>query len=118
LTHFKIIHAAEEEILQPLARRVLPHRVSIYADDVVIFICPEEGDINITMEILRLFGFASGLKTNLQKSNDLPIRCEEHDLQIVQQHLPCALADFPCKYLGLPLALNFFLKKRAHPAHH
>jgi hypothetical protein len=50
LTHFKIIHAAEEEMLQPLARRVLPHRVSIYADDVVIFICPEEGDINITME--------------------------------------------------------------------
>jgi hypothetical protein len=58
------------------------------------------------MEILRLFVVASGLKTNLQKSNVLEIRCEEHNLQIVQQQLPCALADFPCKYLGLPLALK------------
>jgi hypothetical protein len=62
--------------------------------------------MNITMEILRLFVVASGLKTNLQKSNVLAIRCEEHNLQIVQQQLPCALADFPCKYLGLPLALK------------
>jgi hypothetical protein len=67
------------------------------------------------MEILHLFGASSGLKTNLQKSNTLPIRCEEHDLQIVQQHLPCALADFPCKYLGLPLALIFFKKEHIQP---
>jgi hypothetical protein len=30
--------AAEEEILQPLARWVLPHIVYLYADDVAIFI--------------------------------------------------------------------------------
>jgi hypothetical protein len=32
---------------------------------------------------------------------------EDHDLQIIQQQLPCPLSDFPCKYLGLPL---FFLE--------
>jgi hypothetical protein len=34
----------------------------------------------------------------------LPIRCGENELHIVQQQLPCPLADFPC--LGLPLALK------------
>jgi hypothetical protein len=104
---------AEDGMLQPLVRRVLPHQNSLYADDVVLFICPEEVDIAITMDILHLFGDASGFKTNLQKGNILPIRCEEQDLQIVQQQLPCALSDFPCKYLGLPLALKK-LKKRTH----
>jgi hypothetical protein len=63
------------------------------------------------MDILHLFGIASGLKTNLQKSNVLPIRCEEQDLRVVQQQLPCALADFPCKYLGLPLAITKLKKE-------
>jgi hypothetical protein len=72
------------------------------------------------MDILRLFGVASRLKTNLQNSDVLAIRCEEHELQIVQQQLPCVLSDFPCKCLGLPLALNLFLffKKRAHSTYH
>jgi hypothetical protein len=98
--------AANGEMLQPLARRALPHRISLYADDVVLFIRPEEPDIATTMDILQLFGVASGLKTNLQESNALPIRCEYHDLQIIQEQLPCPLSDFPCKYLGLPLALK------------
>jgi hypothetical protein len=63
-------------------------------------------DIAITMDILRLFGVASELKTNLQKSSLLPIRCEDHNMELIQQQLPCAVANFPCKYLGLPLALK------------
>jgi hypothetical protein len=51
--------------IQPLARRALPHRISIYADDVILFIRPEENGIALTMDILHLFGTASGLKTNL-----------------------------------------------------
>jgi hypothetical protein len=82
---------------------------------VVIFIRPEEADIAITMDILHLFGDASGLKTNLQKSNILPIRCEEQDLQIVQRQLPCALSDFPCKYLVLSLALKKLKKEHIQP---
>jgi hypothetical protein len=58
------------------------------------------------MDILHLFGVASGLKTNLQKSSVLPIKCEDQELKFIQQQLPCAIADFSCKYLGLPLALK------------
>jgi hypothetical protein len=85
--------AAADDMLQPLARRALPHRISIYADDVVLFIRLEENDIALIMDILHLFGTASGLK--IRKSNVLPIRCEEQDLHVVQQQLPLCSCRFP-----------------------
>jgi hypothetical protein len=110
-----ISKAAEEGMLQSLARRVLQDRISLYADDVVLFLRPEPADIAITMDILHLFGVAAGLKTNLQKSNVLPIRCEDHNLEVIQQQLPCVVADFPCKYLGLPLTLKKLKKEHMQP---
>jgi mannosylglycoprotein endo-beta-mannosidase len=65
--------ASEENLLEPLARRALNNRVSLYADDVVIFLKPSVADIDVTLDILRLFGHASGLQTNIQKSSVLPI---------------------------------------------
>jgi hypothetical protein len=70
------------------------------------------------MDILQLFGVASGLKTNLQKSNVLPIRsirCGDHELEVVQHELPCALAEFACKYLGLPLSLKKLKREHLQP---
>jgi hypothetical protein len=110
-----ISKASEKELLQPLARRALHHRISLYADDVVLFLQPKAVDVAITMDILQLFGVAYGLKINLQKSNVLPIRCSDHELEVVQHELPCALAEFPCKYLGLPLSLKKL--KREHLQH-
>jgi hypothetical protein len=107
--------ATREGMLQPLARWTLQHRISLYADDVALFIRPQADDIDITMDILHLFGEASGLNTNLQKSNVLPIRCGDHEMGVIQQQLPCAMSDFPCKYLGLPLALKKLKKEHIHP---
>jgi hypothetical protein len=70
-----IVKAAEEGLLQPLAGRALQHQISLYADDVVLFLRPEATEIGITMDILCLFGVGSGLKTNLQKSSVLHIIC-------------------------------------------
>ena len=89
-----ILKAENEGLLQPLSRRNLHHRISIYADDVVMFLHPEAGDIAVTLDILNLFGEATGLKTNLQKSNVLPIKCGDVELAAVQNLLPCALS--PC----------------------
>jgi len=36
--------ASEEGLLQPLSRRALQHRISLYADDVVIFLQPSASD--------------------------------------------------------------------------
>lgn len=110
-----ITKAAQDGMLQPLSRRAVQHRISLYADDVVLFLRPETNDIAITMDILRLFGEASGLKTNLQKSNVLPIRCSDHEIEVVQQQLPCELSNFPCKYLGLPLSLKRLTRQQIQP---
>src|SRR6185436_2522142 len=77
--------AADEQLLQPLARRALQHRISLYADDVVLFLRPSAGDIEITLDILQLFGNASGLTTHLQKSSVLPIQCNEDDKLVLQK---------------------------------
>jgi hypothetical protein len=54
--------ASEERLLQPLSSRALQHRISVYADDVVIFLKRENPDMEVTMDILNLFGEASSLK--------------------------------------------------------
>jgi len=107
--------ASEEELLQPLARRALQHRISLYADDVVIFLRPAASDIRITLDILELFGEASGLRTNVQKSSVHPIQCLEEDLAVMLTHLPCQISDFPCKYLGVPLSPHKLTRAQIQP---
>ena len=57
--------ADEKALLQPLATTQVKHRVSLYADDVALFIRPSPEDLSTTKEILQLFGEASGLRTNM-----------------------------------------------------
>ena len=67
--------AADEQILQPLARRALQHMISLYADDLVLFLQLSSSDIEIALDILQLFGNVSCLTTNLQKK-----QCSSHKM--------------------------------------
>ena len=80
-----ITKATSEGLLLPLSTRglQLQHRISIYADDVALFLRPEAGDISSTVDILNLFGEASGLKTNMQKNNVLSIRCDDLEIATI-----------------------------------
>ncbi|GJM89634.1 hypothetical protein PR202_ga05842 [Eleusine coracana subsp. coracana] len=100
------LKAEEMGLLQPLATRALQHRLSLYADDAVMFVSPRQDELQFVKALLHKFGVASGLKTNMSKSSAIAIRCEERDIEVVQQHMECALQDFPCRYLGLPLSLR------------
>lgn len=91
-----VIKAKEEGLLLPLSSRPLRHRISIFADDVVLFICPEASDIEVTLDILQLFGDASGLRNNIQKSNVFPIRCGENEMAAVHDLLLCGISFFFC----------------------
>jgi len=52
---------------------------------------------------------------NAQKSNVLPIRCDELEISTIQSLLPCPLSTFPCKYLGVPLSLRKLTKDQVQP---
>jgi hypothetical protein len=77
-------------------------RVSLYADDAVIFIKPTTQDLNVTNCILNLFAEASGLATNMDKTQFFPIQCDQVDLDFLSQH-NYLISSFPYTYLGLPL---------------
>jgi hypothetical protein len=86
---FLITKSESEGLLQPLSAITLQHRVSFYADDVVLFLWPTTEDISITMDILQIFREASGLCNNVQKNSVFPIRCNDDERNLVQQILPC-----------------------------
>lgn len=63
---YQLIHKAiDMGLLNKLGGRVARARISMYADDTVIFIKPTVTDIANTMQLLSLFGEATGLRTNL-----------------------------------------------------
>jgi hypothetical protein len=98
--------ASEDGFLQPLSFIRLRHRISFYADDAVLFLKPDASDISLVIELLSLFGKTSGLHTNLQKSSVVPIRYDDQTIAAAKDLLHCESADFPCKYLGLPLSIK------------
>jgi len=109
------VKAASEGLLQLLSPRVAGQRLSLYADDVAIFIKPIEEELLVTRDILKVFGDASGLHTNIQKSNIIPIGCAGESLTAIHDILPCTISVFPCKYLGLPLSNKKLLKRDLMP---
>ena len=98
------VKAEEAGIFESLNRWGVRHRVSIYADDVALFIRPKEEELTAARELLHCFGDASGLVTNMAKSAIYPIRCDDAVMEAILPAFPCQSAELPCKYLGLPLS--------------
>lgn len=71
-------------------------RVSLYADDLVLFVAPFEHDLLVIRAVLTVFGLSSGLFSNLDKSVATPMHCSEQDLALVREVLSCRIENFPC----------------------
>jgi hypothetical protein len=78
-------------------------RVSIYADDAILFFRPNVKDMEVVSAALDIFSDSSGLKINLHKSHTTCIRCDDDTADLVANHFSCIRKDFPIVYLGLPL---------------
>jgi hypothetical protein len=100
----------EYGLLAPISNCTTTQRISIYADDIVLFVKPEVQDLVTVRNILEVFGEASGLHVNYRKTSATLIRGSEHHEQLVQGLLHCELASFPIRYLGLQLALRPLMK--------
>lgn len=73
--HSLFLKANDLGLLQPLLRRENGRRVSLYADDVALFLKPSRSEVLVVKEILRIFGDASGLVTDINKCSLSPIHC-------------------------------------------
>lgn len=68
-----ISEAYQQGLLSPLPGTVMKHRLSIYADDLLMFVMPRQEDFTCIREVLNLFAGASGLITNIDKCSISPI---------------------------------------------
>jgi hypothetical protein len=98
-------------VFQPILRQGFGQRVSLYEDDVVLFLHPLMEDLALIKEVLWIFGAASGLVTNVRKCSITSIQCNEQDMSVVQD---INMVDFPFKYVGLlllvwKLSKNYFV---------
>jgi hypothetical protein len=84
--------------------REVKYQCSLYADDVILFIKPSVQEATAVKEILRVFGEATDLKTNLAKCYVTPIYGGEDTIDEIVTILGCQVQQFPIKYLGLPLS--------------
>jgi hypothetical protein len=82
------------------------YRVSLYADDLVLFVTPTSRELEMVKAALNLFGMASGLFSNLDKSVATPLNCSEDEIQLVTATLGCRIEGLPCRYLGVPLSVK------------
>ncbi|KAM0856911.1 hypothetical protein ACQ4PT_048819 [Festuca glaucescens] len=103
--HHLVDIAARLSLLSNLQGSKGACRTSLYADDTVVFLKPTQQDCETIRELLRLFGEATGLHTNIMKSSATPIRCSDQQRDLVTQHLQCPIKDFPIPYLGVPLSI-------------
>lgn len=96
--------ADRQGLLSSLGSARFKERLYLYADDVVFFLCPNQQDLVMATTILKLFGSASGLCTNSSKCLISPIQCNLEDTVNLLRFFPGRLQQFPCRYLGIPLA--------------
>jgi hypothetical protein len=77
--------------------------LSLYADDVVIFLKPTMTDVSNLKELLHNFGRVTGLATNVRKSSVSPIRCARLDLENNPFTFPSFVNIIPDKILGFAI---------------
>jgi hypothetical protein len=99
-----ITTAEAEGLFLPLGTSAIKHCISLYADDVVVFVSLVKTDLLLIRSILVLFFRATALVANFVKSQAFPIRCDTRHTDLISELLGCAVASFPCTYLGVPLS--------------
>jgi hypothetical protein len=110
-----VIKATEDNLLSGLAGTTALQRVSIYADDVVLFCKPVEEELATIRQIMEAFGEASGLRVNYRKTTATMIRGSDEELNRAKAIIGYRSQDFPIKYLGLQLALRPLTKTEWQP---
>ncbi|WVZ69121.1 hypothetical protein U9M48_017959 [Paspalum notatum var. saurae] len=77
-----------------------------YPQSAAIQFVTHKSDVENLQLLLEWFGEATGLKTNIQKLEIYKVNCEALNISNILDHFRGNIAEFPCKYLGLPLRIG------------
>ena len=92
-------------IIHGLHRMGVEHRISLYADDLLVYISDPVSCVPNVVEMLHVFGLFSGYKLNLSKRECFPIN--NLALQIPDNALPFRISKSGFRYLGVQVTRNF-----------
>jgi hypothetical protein len=110
-----MFHKAKEwSLLGQLGIWGITHHVSLYVDDVMLFLSPVATELQTAYNIFRVFQGASGLTCNLSKCQIAPIRCEANHLELAALYFPCSVIDFSLSYLRILLSISSLPKVAWH----
>ena len=98
--------ATNDGRLTALRGRHAKLRLSLYADDAVVFINSIKQDVDMVIRIMQRFGDATGLHINLEKSSVAPIRCQDVNLDDILASFSGQRVGFPLTYLGIPITIG------------
>ena len=90
----------------------LTHKLSLYADDLLLYTSNPITSVPSIVNTLNQFGKISGYKINLQKSEMFPLNLAAS--QILPSHFPFKVVKKGFKYLGVEITPTFsllFIKK-------
>lgn len=81
------IRAIDEGVVSSFPGISAIQRLSIFADDVALFVKPTHQDLFFVKAMLNMFGVASGLMVNYAKSKAIPVRGMDEDQARVSEIL-------------------------------
>ena len=92
--------------MQGISRGGIEHKVSLYADDLLVYLYSPDKSIPLILSVLTEFGHISGYKLNLQKSEFMPVNATAIAYPLSKLPFRTSLDHF--KYLGVSVTKNYF----------
>lgn len=91
--------------MKGIIRGDLAHKLSLYADDLLLFVSDPDRSIPCVLDLLKEFGLVSGYKLNFHKSELLPINSAAKAYQLSKLPFKISLDNFT--YLGICTTKNY-----------
>jgi hypothetical protein len=98
-----------------LKGRSIPYQTSLFANDLMLFVCLNAQDHQLIRSVFNMYEGASGVGCNLAKCQLTPIHCNEEQTKLALGSFSCQRADFLVKYLGIPLLVSKLPKLALQP---
>ncbi|MBN3289039.1 LIN1 transcriptase, partial [Polypterus senegalus] len=92
------IHCRNTDQIKGISREGLEQKISLYADDMVLYISDPENSVPAVLAALTEFQKLSGLRINLNKSVLFPVNSQAYNIRL--DTLPFIIAE-QFKYLGV-----------------